>query len=478
MGKNEGREPHIRHQRQQLIPGWRQDRLSTATVGVVGSGPWPASFFLAAAAALGIRRFVIVCPRLHDPFVAVARQLDPGIEIAHLEGWLTHWSTGALLDGCSVLVDFSQLGLTNKILFNTARQRSTPLVTVRCLTDITRAGFRLLSTEPGKETAAIRTMVSEPSLRAAVWDDPVTAMAAAGLALEEIKRILFEAPQTPTVVEYTRPRPRAVLETLRVAVIGAGALGNFAAPALVLSGCRHITLWDPDRVDVTNLNRQIFFAGQVGAFKAPALAHRLNTFFAAHARGLPQPFDEDTDLSPFDAVLDCVDNFETRLLISRRAQDLEKILISGGTGPDKGQVAAYDPTRGSETPARLFRMEQIVSRRAASLHPDPSGHGFSPGRAGRGALPMGDEAIAPTEQKPPEGRRGSSFSESASCLVQADPSVVMSNMIIGAFMVDALRRLLSGDPPGPLFYESSERDGLRLTVSSPSSPTDEKRRPQ
>jgi molybdopterin/thiamine biosynthesis adenylyltransferase len=439
MGKKEGQEPHIRHQRQQLIPGWRQERLSTATVGVVGSGPWPASFFLAAGAALGIRRFVIVSPRLHEPFVTVARQLDPGIEMAHLQGWLTHSSIGALLDGCSVLVDFSQLGLTNKILFNTARQRSTPLVTVRCLTDITHAGFRLLSTEPGKEKTTIRTMLSASSLSAVAWDDPVTAMAAAGLALEEIKRILFKAPQTPSVVEYSRPRPTAFLEALRVAVIGAGALGNFAAPALALSGCRHITLWDPDRVDVTNLNRQIFFAGHVGAFKAPALAHRLNTFFAAHARGLPQPFDENTDLSAFDAILDCVDSFETRLLISRRAQEWGKILISAGTGPDKGQVVAYDPSRGSETPAQLFKMEQLVSRKAASGNPEPSRHGFSP--------------------------------VSASCLVQADPSVVMSNMIIGAFMVDALRRLLSGDPPGLLFYESSERDGLRLTVSSLSSPT-------
>ncbi len=136
---------------------------------------------------------MIVCPHLHDPFVTLARDLDPGMEIAHLEGWLAHPATAALLDGCSVLVDFSQLGLTNKILFNTARKQSKPLISVRCLKDRPHAGFRLLSTQPGKETATIRTMVSSHSLTAVGWDDPATAMAAVGLALEEIRRILFEA---------------------------------------------------------------------------------------------------------------------------------------------------------------------------------------------------------------------------------------------------------------------------------------------
>ncbi len=468
MRRIEAQEPNTRYHRQQLIPGWRQERLSTAAIGVAGSGPWPVSFFLTAATALGIRRFRIICPRVHETFVSLARDLDPGIEIAHLQGWLTHPAAAALLDGCSILVDFSQLGLTNKILMNAAWERSKPLITVRCLIETDHAGFRLLSVEPGKETAAIRAMVSRHSVTPVLWDDPVTAMAAAGLALEEVKRILFEAPQTPNAVEYARPVPTASLEHRRVAVIGAGALGNFVAPALALSGCRHITLWDPDRVDVTNLNRQIFFARDVGAFKAPALASRINTFFGARTRGLPQPFDEHSDLSAFDAVLDCVDNFETRILISRRVRERGKILISGGTSPEKGQVVAYDPTRSPETPAQLLEMDRIVFQRRGSVpFQKPSDPSYPSGIEGHGPARTADKASAvPPRENSVKDLVGQSPMESASCLVQADPSVVMSNLIIGAFMVDALRRLLSGQSPELLFYESSERYGLRLTASS------------
>ncbi len=454
----------MRHHRQNLIPGWRQDKLTRAAIGVAGSGPYPASFFLASAAALGLRRFIVICPELDETFVSLARALDPGIDLVHIPGWVTHPATAALLDPCSILVDFSQLGLTNKILFNAASQSTTPLVTVRYLTTADRAGFRFFSYAPGRETDAIPTMIAPSSLTAVPWEDPATAMAAAGLALEEVKRILFDEPQTRNPLVYVRIRPSASLENLSVAIIGAGALANFAAPTLVLLGCRHIALFDPDRVDVTNLNRQIFFAQAVGAMKASALAHRLNTLFGADASGIPHAFDEKTGLSLFDAVLDCVDNFETRLILSRRAQDEGKILISGGTGPDRGQLVAYHPRLSRETPGQILNLEQLVRQR----FPSRTGQETSPR-----PRPVQSESLEKLYSKEEDGSfepsssqpLTSSEAQSASCRLQADPSVVMSNQIIGALMADMLHRILSGEPPGVLFYESSETEGLRLTSS-------------
>lgn len=450
MNASKEPQPHIRHHRQQLIPGWRQEKLALAQVGIVGDGPYPASFFLAAASALGMRRFLIICPELHPAFVNVAQALEPTLEWVHLRGWLTHSAPAALLTTPSVLVDFSQLGLTNKILFNTARAHSIPLVTVRCTTDPSKSGFRFWSYTPGKESAIIHAMVSERSLSAVDWQDAATAMAAAGLALEEVKRVLFGQPQTFAPVEYVRPNPRASLENLRVAVVGAGALGNFAASTLTLCGCRYLTLFDPDRVDVTNLNRQIFFAHDIGSsLKAPALAHRLNTFFGAHAQGVAQSVDERTDLSPFDVVLDCVDNFETRRLLSLRAQQEGKILISGGTGPDKGQVVAYHPHRSRHTPAQLLDLDGILSKRQRNGRTVRTRERLVPKKTRQ----RGPPSDTPLEE---------TFTASASCLVQADPSVVMSNQIIGAFMADVLRRMLSGEPSVLIFYESREPHGVRL----------------
>lgn len=439
----------MRHHRQQLIPGWRQDRISHARLGIVGDGPYPASFFLAAASALGARRFLIICPELHEPFVTLAQTLEPAVEWIHLRGWLTHPAPAALLTPCSALVDFSQLGLTNKILFNTARQHCIPLITVRFLNAPCKSGFRFWSYSPGNETALIHAMVSERSLSAKAWQDAATAMAAAGLALEEIKRVLFGQPHTTVPVDYVRPNPRTSFDNFRVAVVGAGALGNFAAATLALCGCRHLTLFDADRVDVTNLNRQIFFARDVGSPKAPALAHRLNTFFAVQAQGIPQAVDDYTDLSPFDAILDCVDNFETRRLLSLRAQQEGKILISGGTGPDRGQVVAYHPHHSRHTPAQLLGLDRILSRRQREG-----------GKATSHKRLVKERAVHhDTRWKPP---LENTAKEGASCLLQADPSVVMSNQIMGALMADALRRILSGEPPGLIFYESMELHGVRL----------------
>lgn len=439
MAKDKVYEFHMRHHRQQMVPGWRQDRLATATIGITGSSAWPASFFLASAVALGIRRFVVVCPVLDETFVSLSYALDSTLELAHVQGWLTHPTVATLFDSSSITVDFSQLGITNKILFNNAWERSRPFVTVRLYEEGGYAGFRLWTYTPGTEAAVMDRMISFSSLTADAWGDPATAMAAAGLALEEVKRLLFGMPGTRGVVEYVRPIPRFSLENVHLAVIGAGALGNFTAPTLALAGCRRITLMDPDRVDVTNLNRQIFFANALGAFKAPILAQRISDFFGIEAQGLPHAFDDQTEIQSFDALLDCVDNFESRILLSQRAQAEAKILVSGGTGPNAGQVVPYHPGMAGNTPANLLHMERFASQE----------------RPGQTTLTPPTFESFP--HRPPR--------DSASCLVQPDPSVVMSNQIIGALMADALHRMLSGETPTPIFYESSDMRGICLSGS-------------
>lgn len=48
------------------------------------------------------------------------------------------------------------------------------------------------------------------------------------------------------------------LADARVAVFGIGGVGGYAAEALARSGVGTLDLIDPDKVSVTNLNRQIF----------------------------------------------------------------------------------------------------------------------------------------------------------------------------------------------------------------------------
>jgi sulfur carrier protein ThiS adenylyltransferase len=62
---------------------------------------------------------------------------------------------------------------------------------------------------------------------------------------------------------------------MRVGIAGAGGIGSNVAFQLVRGGVRHLKIVDFDRIEVSNLNRQFYFADQVGLAKAPALADNL-----------------------------------------------------------------------------------------------------------------------------------------------------------------------------------------------------------
>lgn len=68
---------------------------------------------------------------------------------------------------------------------------------------------------------------------------------------------------------------RARLHASCVAIVGCGGLGSNVAAMLLRSGVRNLTLIDFDVVDASNLNRQLFFADQIGRLKTEALAETL-----------------------------------------------------------------------------------------------------------------------------------------------------------------------------------------------------------
>ena len=70
---------------------------------------------------------------------------------------------------------------------------------------------------------------------------------------------------------YLTPEERAVLESARVGIAGAGGLGSNCAMHLVRAGVKHLTVVDFDVVNESNLNRQFFFRDQLGQKKVEAL---------------------------------------------------------------------------------------------------------------------------------------------------------------------------------------------------------------
>ena len=62
-----------------------------------------------------------------------------------------------------------------------------------------------------------------------------------------------------------------LLKNACVGIAGAGGLGSNAAIALIRAGVQNIVIADYDHVEKSNLNRQYFFADQVGMLKVEAL---------------------------------------------------------------------------------------------------------------------------------------------------------------------------------------------------------------
>jgi sulfur carrier protein ThiS adenylyltransferase len=65
------------------------------------------------------------------------------------------------------------------------------------------------------------------------------------------------------------------IQKIKVGLAGAGGLGSNCAVFLVRSGFKNLRIVDFDRVETSNLNRQFFFADQVGRVKVYALSENL-----------------------------------------------------------------------------------------------------------------------------------------------------------------------------------------------------------
>jgi molybdopterin/thiamine biosynthesis adenylyltransferase len=133
-------------------------------------------------------------------------------------------------------------------------------------------------------------------------------------------------------------------------VVGAGGLGCPAALYLAASGVGRLTLADPDKVDLTNLQRQILYrTDSVGAAKVEAARAALSAL-NPDVKIIPlQKRIEEKDLQSLltdvDVVLDCSDNFATRHALNRACVQFKKPLVSGAAIRFDAQVAMFDLRR-------------------------------------------------------------------------------------------------------------------------------------
>ncbi|MFI4970091.1 MAG: molybdopterin-synthase adenylyltransferase MoeB [Lysobacterales bacterium] len=141
------------------------------------------------------------------------------------------------------------------------------------------------------------------------------------------------------------------LAASRVALIGAGGLGAPAALYLAAAGVGHLTVIDDDRVERSNLQRQVIHAdARVGVAKTESARIALSALnpsvFVEPIAQRVQAANVERLLAGHDVVIDGADNFPTRYLLNAACLRLKIPLVYGAVHRFSGQVSVFDPRRG------------------------------------------------------------------------------------------------------------------------------------
>lgn len=138
----------------------------------------------------------------------------------------------------------------------------------------------------------------------------------------------------------------------KVLLIGAGGLGCPASLYLAAAGIGGITVIDDDRIDISNIQRQILYeTSHVGPIrdtsekKVVALKSRLEKMNPdCVIRAIDARFTEenaDNLINQHDIIVDGSDNFKTRYLLNKYCYERKKTLVSGAIAHFEGQIYVF-----------------------------------------------------------------------------------------------------------------------------------------
>jgi len=137
------------------------------------------------------------------------------------------------------------------------------------------------------------------------------------------------------------------IKNAKILIIGMGGLGCPLLAYLASSGVCNIGIADHDKVELSNLNRQILFnTSDIGKFKvnqAKSKIHRIykkikiKTFKVKISNKNIEPI-----IKNFDIICDGTDNFNTRYLINDYCKKNKKILISAAISKFDGHIFKYN----------------------------------------------------------------------------------------------------------------------------------------
>lgn len=174
-------------------------------------------------------------------------------------------------------------------------------------------------------------------------------------ALPELSDAELERYARHVILEEIGEEGQARLLAARVLVVGAGGLGSPLLLYLAAAGIGHIGIVDDDRVDLSNLQRQVIHGvadiGRPKTASAIDAIRRLNPEIeiVAHEQRL-NGANVAALIQPYDLVADGCDNFATRFILADACLAAGKTVVSAALLRFDGQLSVFKPHLGPPHP--------------------------------------------------------------------------------------------------------------------------------
>ncbi|WP_281223138.1 molybdopterin-synthase adenylyltransferase MoeB [Photobacterium sanguinicancri] len=167
------------------------------------------------------------------------------------------------------------------------------------------------------------------------------------------------------------------LKASSMLILGAGGLGCASTQYLAAAGVGKLTLIDDDKVEVSNLQRQVLHNDStVGQLKVDSAKRALETINPnLHVDTIAKRLDDAallTLIEQHSLVLDCSDNVDTRNQLNRLCFQTKKPLISGAAIRMEGQISVYtyqDDQPCYECLSTLFGQQALTCVEAGIMSP-------------------------------------------------------------------------------------------------------------
>jgi len=166
--------------------------------------------------------------------------------------------------------------------------------------------------------------------------------------------------------------PMEQLMTKNVLVVGLGGVGAICAEMIVRAGVGKITIVDNDRVDASNINRQIqALHSTVDKSKAKVLSERLldinpNLQLTVHEMYIKEELTTNLLTSaPWDYVVDCIDTLSSKVFLITQCLEMKLPIVSSmgaGGKMDPSQIKVSDISK-----TNVCNLARYVRKRLQSV---------------------------------------------------------------------------------------------------------------